>query len=149
MRSILSRRQKSPGPGSTLSRDERGAGAVEFALIAPVMLVIAMGMIEFGTIMYTYSSAVSVSQDLARSVAAGRMTTSTASSTAVGRLPHWVQSAATVSVTQSSPTNVSTNRITVLISFPARNATPTTFLQAAYNSTTIQAAATMRQEPTT
>ena len=39
-----------------LVRDERGQGMVEFALILPVLLLILVGIIEFGLIFYNVSS---------------------------------------------------------------------------------------------
>jgi hypothetical protein len=42
-----------------LARDERGQGLVEFALILPVLLLILVGILEFGSI---YSSVISMRQ---------------------------------------------------------------------------------------
>ena len=44
---------------SALARDERGQGLVEFALILPVLLLILVGIIEFGSI---YSKVISMRQ---------------------------------------------------------------------------------------
>jgi len=44
---------------SALARDERGQGLVEFALILPVLLLILVGIIEFGSV---YSKVISMRQ---------------------------------------------------------------------------------------
>lgn len=126
--------------------DSQGAGAVEFALIAPVLMTLSMGIIEFGTILYTHASAVDASRDVARRMASNRITSSSASTIAKQELPGWVQSAATVTVTQTTPGTYSTNLITVAISFPARKATPTNFLSGAYGALTLQVQTTAQQE---
>jgi Flp pilus assembly protein TadG len=130
-----------------LRRDPRGATAVEFALIAPVLVAIVMGIIEFGLIIFTYTTAGVASRDVARRIATGRIaaTTATASSTLTPQLPAWVRSYATVSLTQTTPGTASTNIITVTVSFPALRATPTTFLSFAYGFT-LATATTMQQE---
>ena len=126
--------------------DDRGAGAVEFALIAPVLISMCMGIIEFGTILYTHTSAVEATRDVARRIASNRLSASSASTTAKQGLPGWIRNAATVTVTQTTPGTYSTNQITVAISFPAVNATPTTFLKSIYGSMVLQVHTTAQQE---
>ena len=129
-----------------LCRQDDGATAVEFALIAPVLVALLMGIIEFGMILFTYTTAGAASRDVARRIATGRIAASAASTTLTPQLPAWVRSYATVAVTQTTPATASTNIITVNVSFPALRATPTTFLSLAYGSLTLQAATTMQQE---
>ena len=126
-------------------RDE-GATAVEFALIAPVLIALTMSIIEFGLIIFTYTTAGSASRDVARRIATGRIAASAASTTLTPQLPAWVRSYATVAVAQTTPSTPSTNIITVNVSFPALRATPTSFLSFAYGSLTLQTATTMQQE---
>ncbi|MEI7761385.1 MAG: TadE/TadG family type IV pilus assembly protein [Thermoleophilia bacterium] len=45
--------------GSTLVRDESGQGVVEFALILPILLLLLVGILEFGSI---YSKVISMRQ---------------------------------------------------------------------------------------
>ncbi|HKH96080.1 MAG TPA: TadE family protein, partial [Beijerinckiaceae bacterium] len=52
-------------------RDE-GATAVEFALVAPVLVALTMSIIEFGLIIFTYTTAGNASRDVARRIATGR-----------------------------------------------------------------------------
>jgi Flp pilus assembly protein TadG len=126
-------------------RDE-GATAVEFALIAPVLIALTMSIIEFGLIIFTYTTAGNASRDVARRIATGRIAASAASTTLTPQLPAWVRSYATVAVAQTTPATPSTNIITVNVSFPALRATPTSFLSFAYGSLTLQTATTMQQE---
>jgi Flp pilus assembly protein TadG len=129
-----------------LRRDDEGTTAVEFALIAPVLVALMMGMIEFGLIIFTYTTAGVATRDVARRIATSRIPASSASSTLTPQLPAWVRSFATVAVTQTTPATPSTNIITVNVSFPAARATPTTFLSFAYAQHTLQTATTMQQE---
>jgi Flp pilus assembly protein TadG len=129
-----------------IRRDDKGATAVEFAMIAPVLLAIMMGIIEFGMIIFTYTTAGVASRDVARRIATGRIAASAASSTLTPQLPAWVRSYATVSVNQTTPATASTNIITVTVSFPASRATPTSLLSFAYASHTLATSTTMQQE---
>ena len=126
-------------------RDE-GATAVEFALVAPVLVALTMSIIEFGLIIFTYTTAGNASRDVARRIATGRIAASAASTTLTPQLPAWVRSYASVVVAQTAPSTPSTNIITVNVSFPALRATPTSFLSFAYGSLTLQTATTMQQE---
>ena len=53
------KRSRSRAPGSRAQGRERGAAAVEFALVAPVLLALVGGIIEFS---YTYNLQISVTQ---------------------------------------------------------------------------------------
>lgn len=126
-------------------RDE-GATAVEFALIAPVLIALTMSIIEFGLFIFTYTTAGNASRDVARRIATGGIAASAASTTLTPQLPAWVRSYASVVVAQTAPSTPSTNIITVNVSFPALRATPTSFLSFAYGSLTLQTATSMQQE---
>jgi Flp pilus assembly protein TadG len=68
-------------------RDKRGAGAIEFALIAPALLAMLMGVTQLGTMYFARA-------DLRHAIAAGarqaqifpRPTTATITSTITGRM---------------------------------------------------------------
>ena len=128
------------------AKRHEGATAVEFALVAPVLVALTMSIIEFGLIIFTYTTAGNASRDVARRIATGRIAASAASTTLTPQLPAWVRSYATVAVAQTTPSTPSTNIITVNVSFPALRATPTSFLSFAYGSLTLQTATTMQQE---
>jgi hypothetical protein len=82
-----------------------GAGsAVEFALVAPLLLALLLGIIQFGTIFFTYNTMSQVGRDTARRMAVGELTTiSEAQAHATSLLPAWVQGA-TIDPTFSAET---------------------------------------------
>lgn len=48
-------------------RDERGAAAVEFAVVLPLLLMVVFGIIEFGLLMYNKAMITNASREAARS----------------------------------------------------------------------------------
>jgi Flp pilus assembly protein TadG len=129
--------------------DDSGATAVEFALIVPVFLFLVIGALELSLLLYTYATAGNAARDVARRIATNRLTPATAAaadSAVKPQLPPWVQSSATVSLSQSTPSTAATNQVTVTISFPAHKGTPINFVAAAYGSVTAQTKATYQQE---
>lgn len=52
-----------------LRRDERGAAAIEFALLLPVLLLLFFGIIQFGLLFSVHSSMQNASREAARAVA--------------------------------------------------------------------------------
>jgi Flp pilus assembly protein TadG len=53
------------------SRGQRGAAAVEFALIMPILLVLVFGIIQYGWYFYAMQAGTSAVSDAARRVAVG------------------------------------------------------------------------------
>jgi Flp pilus assembly protein TadG len=53
-------------PGLGHAREERGAAAVEFALVLPILLVIIFGIIDFGLYFYNDLQLTHVARDAAR-----------------------------------------------------------------------------------
>ena len=49
-----------------IARDERGAAAVEFALVLPILVVLGFGIIDFGRLLYTYNNLTSAVREGAR-----------------------------------------------------------------------------------
>ena len=45
---------------------ERAQGLVEFALVLPILLVLMMGLIEFGRLLFIYSAAATASREAVR-----------------------------------------------------------------------------------
>ena len=129
-----------------LRGDDKGASAVEFAIIAPVFITLIMGIVELSLILFTYATAGYATRDVSRRIATNRLAAASASATLKPQLPAWVQAAATVTVTQTTPATPATNVITVAVSMPLANATPTTYLSAIYGTKAMQASTTMQQE---
>jgi Flp pilus assembly protein TadG len=58
-----------------MRRDERGQSLVETALILPVLLIILLGIIDFGRIMYSYSHLHMAAQETVRMGGLGKSDT--------------------------------------------------------------------------
>ncbi|MGH1571313.1 TadE/TadG family type IV pilus assembly protein [Methylobacterium sp. P31] len=127
--------------------DSSGSSAVEFALLLPILVTIIFGIIEFGLIIFTLNTAQSAARDATRQLATNRITASQAQSVVLQQLPRWVAAGTSVSVSQTNPTNPSSNQFTTDVSFAARAATPTNLLAWAYGNTILHAKVSMQQEP--
>ena len=53
------------------SRDERGAAAIEFALVMPLLLLLVFGIIQYGWHFYAMQAGTSAASDLARRLSVG------------------------------------------------------------------------------
>src|SRR5437667_8265592 len=62
---------------SSTARSQRGAAAVEFALIAIVFFMILLGSMEFGRLMYIWNTAQEVTRRAAREAVVRDFTTQT------------------------------------------------------------------------
>jgi Flp pilus assembly protein TadG len=58
-------------PRSRRARDERGAAAVEFALIVPLLLLVMLVIVDFGRILFVQIGVASASREVARASAVG------------------------------------------------------------------------------
>jgi len=81
--------------------DERGAAAVEMALVLPFVILLMLGIIQFGALFFLQNNMVNVANDVARRFAIGALTESEAESLAASRLSSWN---ATFTVDASEPT---------------------------------------------
>lgn len=129
--------------------NQDGTNSVEFALLAPVLIVLGFGIIEFGIMIYTLNAAESAARDVTRQLATNRISAAHARSAVIQQLPSWVAAGTTVNVTQTAPTDPSSNRFTTDVAFSAKVATPTTLLSWAYGGVVLHAKVSMQQEPGT
>tara|TARA_B100000676_G_C17456370_1_gene521585 strand:+ start:117 stop:563 length:447 start_codon:yes stop_codon:yes gene_type:complete len=67
-------------------REKSGVGAVEFAILVPVVLSILFAIIEFGSIMYTRQQMLYAAREAARSYSIGQSTSAEAKGIAFNRL---------------------------------------------------------------
>ncbi|MDF1586229.1 TadE/TadG family type IV pilus assembly protein [Marinimicrococcus flavescens] len=72
-----------------LQRDRRGAAALEFALTAPVLILVLGQILQFGLILFAYNDMSHVAWNVARQVATGSMPAATAASEVRERLISW------------------------------------------------------------
>jgi Flp pilus assembly pilin Flp len=128
--------------------NERGATAVEFALVLPFVISTIMGMMEFGCIFLTLMSAEIATGDVSRQLAANHITSSRVQALIVARLPGWVRaqaSALTITPVQSGTSPVVW---TITTTIPMKTATPTNFFGAIYGSRNLTVNSVRQQEPT-
>jgi len=96
--------------------DDRGAGAVEMALVMPFVLLLLLGIIHFGALLYLQNSMTSIANDVVRRVAIGDLTDSEGVVEAQARLASWN---ATFSVAVDEP---KTDEVRIQISVPTADA---------------------------
>ena len=132
-----------------LIENEDGSNAVEFALLLPIFVTLAFGILEFGLILFTLNSAQSAARDVTRQLATNRIAATQVQSAVLQQMPRWAASAVTVTVSQTAPADPSNNRFTTDVAFAARSATPTNLLNWAYGATILHATVSMQQEPGT
>ncbi|GJD93154.1 TadE/TadG family type IV pilus assembly protein [Methylobacterium iners] len=129
------------------THDKDGATAVEFALITPVLVVLAFAAIEFGLIFYCHTTAGHAAWDTTRQLATNRIKPGEVEAKAREQLPAWMRASATITQTSTSPDPYA-NRYTVTVAFPATAASATGVVSWAYGNLTLTSKITMQQEPT-
>ncbi|MBP7242530.1 TadE/TadG family type IV pilus assembly protein [Amaricoccus sp.] len=102
----------------------RGAVSVEAALLMPALILLVIGAMEFGLLIFTYSAMQTATREAARELAVNFATAGSVAGAVRARLPQWSQAAATVEVSQSAPGNAAANVITVRVDMRADEATP-------------------------
>lgn len=90
----------------------------------PALILLVMGAMEFGLLIFTYSAMQSATRETARELAVNFTTPAAAPAAVRARLPQWSRGAAAVTVNQSAPGNATANVITVRVVMPADDATP-------------------------
>lgn len=118
---------------------DAGAAAVEMALVLPFALLLLMGIIQFGALLYLQNTMVNVANDVARRVAVGELTTAAGETLAEDRLSDW---SATFTANVTEPTS---NDVQVDISVPLADATIVDFGHL-LDAGDLTAQATMRKE---
>lgn len=109
------------------------------ALVLPFALLLLMGIIQFGALLYLQNTMVNVANDVARRVAVGELTTAAGETLAEDRLSDW---SATFTANVTEPTS---NDVQVDISVPLADATIVDFGHL-LDAGDLTAQATMRKE---
>jgi len=116
-----------------IARDTAGASAVEFALLAPILLVLAVGIAEFGLVLNNYVMLTTGVADGARTLSLSR-----GSSTPF---------TTTVNTVKSSANNLAGSSISVTVKVNGTACTTDTTCQTALSSAAGQAAAVTATYP--
>jgi Flp pilus assembly protein TadG len=116
---LPSAKDKLERPCRLFRRNRRAAAAVEFAVVAPVFLLLVLGMIEYGRMVMVQQVITNASREGARAAVLDGATTSSVTSTVNSYLASGSISGATVTVTPNPPTNAQYgDPVTVTVSIP-------------------------------
>ncbi|MDH3663392.1 MAG: pilus assembly protein [Alphaproteobacteria bacterium] len=96
--------------------DDGGATAVELALVMPFAMMLLLGIIHFGALLYLQNTMTSIANDVVRRVAVDDLTGPEGVAEAQARLASWN---ATFAVTVNEPTP---DEIQIMISVPTADA---------------------------
>ncbi len=124
----------------------RGVVSVEAAIIFPVMIALAMGVMEFGLMIFTFSSMQTAAREVTRQMSVNFTSQAAAEAAVRGRLPNWSAEAASVAVTQSAAADPTLNVIRVEVTMPASDATPVHFFTSLADDWTLRTEVVMKQE---
>lgn len=111
-----------------LTRCTRGSAGSELVMLMPLLTTMLFGSFEYGSVIYSYSAMQFGANRVARTVAVNRMTNAQAQTQVRNYLPAWVRNDVVVSVSQTAPTDASSNLVRVQLSVPAKKATPLSML---------------------
>lgn len=105
------------GPGARrlrIATDRRGGSAFEFALLLPLMMMLAFGTIQYAMLFYTYTAMTGAARYAASTVARGDRSVASAETVARSMLPTWVPAGDyTVTITDAVPGGMVTSQISV------------------------------------
>ncbi|MEZ5839880.1 MAG: TadE/TadG family type IV pilus assembly protein [Hyphomicrobiales bacterium] len=110
-------------PGSSFRRDERGVAAVEAAMILPLFVGIALGIVDYGGLFYLRHEMNMVANEVTRGMALGQMSLVEAESRAAAMLPEW--GGVRFTITASEPT---ADEVKMEISVPTEEAALANFV---------------------
>ena len=102
-------------------KDRTGVAAIEFAIIAPIVIVLFSGIIQFGFVLFIQNHMVDVARDSARRFAVGETTQAETVQFAQSTLLNWGVTY-TVVVTPPDPSDPDDNDVVVNISLPRSSA---------------------------
>jgi Flp pilus assembly protein TadG len=122
-----------------------GAVAAEFGLVAPLMIAMLMGTLEYGLIIFSYSSMQTAARDVARQVSVNTISVAAAEDAAKQKVAPWMRDDVNVSISESASGDPATNVITMQLDVPASKAAPVSFFSKAADWT-LSTQVEMKQE---
>ncbi|MFZ4690692.1 MAG: TadE family protein [Polymorphobacter sp.] len=96
---------------------------MEYAMVAPVLFSLMLGVIEYGFVFYGYSSMQFGANNAARSIAVNRIATTKAQAEVDRFMPAWMKGEV-VTVSRTDAANASKSWILLKVSASAGSATP-------------------------
>lgn len=123
-----------------------GVVSVEAAIVFPVLIALALGIMEFGLMIFTFSSMQTAAREVTRQMSVNFTTQAAAEAAVRARLPAWSADAASIVVTQTAPATPQVNVITIEVTMPATEATPVTFFTNMADAWTLRTEVIMKQE---
>ena len=111
-------RPTSPRRGTGVLRCRRASSAVEFALIAPLLLTLLCGTFQYGILMFAYNAMESAARDATRQLSTGTASEADARTAAQTNLPPWVSTQLWNVVTRDVG-STGTDRVQTTISVPS------------------------------
>jgi Flp pilus assembly protein TadG len=124
----------------------RGAAAVEFAIVAPIFVLLVFGMIEYGRMVMVQQVITNASREGARRAVLDGVTATDVQTTVNTYLTNGTVSGATVTLNPTNPASATAGQpvtVTVSVPYTAVSWLPSPFF---LGSTTMTAASTMRRE---
>lgn len=125
--------------GRKFMRNDKGSVAVEFVLILPIVLIILMGVMQFGAVLYTKSEMINTARETARRMAVAELSTADAVTLAKNILND-PGTRFTVTATAVAPD------VTVLITIPMDDAALGLVFPVDFSGETLSAQVVMRAE---
>ena len=112
-------KDKVDGPCRLFRKKRLAAAAVEFAVVAPVFLLMVFGMIEYGRMVMVYQILTNASREGARAAVLDGATTTSVTTSVNSYLTNAMISGATVAVAPNPPTSAQYgDPVTVTVSIP-------------------------------
>jgi Flp pilus assembly protein TadG len=127
-------------------RDCRGASAVEFALVAPVLAALLLGGVEFGLVIYSQNTMQHATRDVARKLSVNFIDQSQARHEIRNQLPRWIGNKSRILIQNTAPNDSQTNIITVDVTVRAADAGILNLYTKMFGNWTISASVSMKQE---
>ncbi len=126
------------------TRGQRGAAAVEMALVLPILVGITFGIIQFGSILFLQNNMVSAAREASRKLAVGEVNVAEAEQAALDYLGNWSMNF-TVEANVPDPNDPNDTDVSVEITVPLKEAALVDVL-GLFGTSDLKAAVTMRQE---
>ncbi|NQV44039.1 MAG: pilus assembly protein [Rhodospirillales bacterium] len=129
---------------SRFKQHQDGVAVVEFALVAPILVVLLLGMFEFSWLFFQRHNMLTTAERGARGVATQTLTAAEAIAESQTTLTDW-NITSTVTIVEPDPANITDRDVVVRISAPTQGVSITGFFNFAL-PTNITVETFMRQE---